>query len=83
MPPLDLHLKRSKLRTGKEYGELHHWIDDKLKALETHDIARIPENIKYVNEKWGEEGVTEFVLHIKEDIEHRLEENLQYFGLLK
>lgn len=84
MPPLDVHLKNSKERTGKEYSELHHWIDDdKVKAADIHDISKIPENIKYVQEKWGEEAVKEFVLHIKEDMEHRIKENLQYFGLLK
>jgi len=82
MPPLDAHLKSSKQRTGKEYEELHHWIDDdKQKAPEIHDISRIPENMKYVNKKWGEEAVQEFVLHVKEDMEHRLKENLQYFWL--
>ena len=84
MPPLDAHLKNSKERTGKEYGELHHWIDDdKIKALEIHDISKIHENIRYVREKWGEEAVAEFVLHVKEDMEHRLKENLQYFGIFK
>ena len=84
MPPLDVHLKSSKQRTGKEYEELHRWIDDdKLNAPEIHDISRIPENMKYVNKKWGEDAVKEFVIHIKEDMEHRLKENLQYFGLFK
>ncbi len=82
MPSLDVHLKSSKQRTGKEYEELHRWTDDdKQKAPEIHDISRIPENVKYVREKWGEEAVKEFVMHIKEDMEHRLKENLQYFGL--
>lgn len=84
MPPLDAHLKNSKERTGKEYEELHHWMDDgKLKSPEVHDISKIPENIKYISRKWGEEAITEFVLHIKEDMEHRLKDNLQYFGLFK
>jgi len=84
MPPLDAHLKNSKERTGKEYEELHHWMDnDKIKSPEVHDISKIPANIKYVSRKWGEEEVAEFVLHIKEDMEHRLKDNLQYFGLFK
>ncbi len=84
MPPLDVHLKSSKQRTGKEYEELHHWIDDnKTKAPEIHDLGKIHENITYVREKWGEDAVQEFVLHVKEDLEHRLKENLQYFGLFK
>lgn len=84
MPPFDVHLKHSKERTEKEYAELHHWIDDdKTKAPDMHNILKIPENIKYVREKWGEEAVTELVYHIKEDIEHRIKENLQYFGLFK
>lgn len=84
MPPFDVHLKNSKERTEKEYAELHHWIDDdKVRAQDIHDISKVPENIKYVREKWGEEAVKEFVLHIKEDMEHRLRENFQYFGLFK
>ena len=83
MPPLDVHLKSSKQRTGKEYEELHRWIDDdKLKALEIHDISRIPENMKYVNKKWGR-GSPGICAPRKEDLEHRLKENLQYFGLFK
>lgn len=82
MPPLDVHLKNSKQRTGNEYEALHHWIDDnKAKAPEIHNLAMIHKNIAYVRERWGEEAVNEFVIHIKEDLEHRLKENLQYFGL--
>lgn len=84
MPAIDVHLKNSEKRTGKGYGELHHWIDDdKTKTPEIHDISKIPENMKYVREKWGEGAAAEFVLHIKEDMEHRLKDNLQYFGLFK
>ena len=84
MPPLDVHVKSSKQRTGKEHEELHRWFDDdKLKATEIHDISRIPENIKYVNTKWGEEAVKEFVIHIKEDMEHRFREILQDFGIFE
>lgn len=84
MPPIDVHLKNSKQRTGREYEELHRWIDDdKVNAPEIHDISKIPENIIYVCEKWGDEGVREFVFHIKEDMEHRMRENFQYFGLFK
>lgn len=83
MPPLDEHFKNSMERTGKTYEELHNWIDDKTNAWEIHDIARIPKNMQYVREIWGEEAVMEFVLHIKEDMEHRVKENLQYFGIFK
>lgn len=84
MPPLDVHLKNSKERTGKEYEELHRWIDDdKAKAIEIHDISKISENIKYVQKRWGEEAAKELGLHIKEDMEHRMKEALQYFGFFK
>lgn len=84
MPPLDVHLKNSKERTGKGYEELHRWIDDdKARVLEIHDILKIPENVRCVRERWGEEAVEEFMFHIKEDMEHRLKENFQYFGLFK
>ncbi|MCR4319423.1 MAG: MFS transporter [Candidatus Brocadiaceae bacterium] len=35
MPPLDIHLKSSKQRTGKEYEELHRWIDDNKQIIFT------------------------------------------------
>jgi len=84
MPPLEVHLRNSKQRTGKEYEELHRWIDDdKVKAPGIHDISKIPENIRYVREEWGEEAIGEFVLHLKEGMEHRMKGNFQYFGLFK
>ena len=83
IPSIEVHLKNSKERTGRDYKDLHEWIDsDKAKVIEKYDIVKIPENIEYVMAKWGKERVKEFVFHIKEDLEHRLKENLQYFGLL-
>lgn len=36
-----------------------------------------------VHLKMGRRAVKEFVLHIKEDMEHRMKKNFQDFGLFK
>lgn len=83
MPPLDVHLKNSKERTGKDYEELHIWIDDKMNSPTVHDVSRIPDNMNLIRERWGEEACKEFLLHIRDDLEHRVREAFQYFGLMK
>ena len=76
MPKIPKHMKLSESRTGKTYRELHEWMDPWINKPELrelgrvrHDITKIPEHIPYVKEKWGEEGVKEFLFHIKEDFE--------------
>ncbi len=73
MPKVSEHMEHSKSRTGKTYQELHEWMDpwweNRALARERHDIIKIPENIQYVRERWSEEGVKEFLFHIKEDWE--------------
>lgn len=82
MPPTDVHVKTSIERTGKEYKEVHEWIDgDETKKAERHDITKIPENSKIIEEKWGEEAVTEYVRHIHDDIKKRIAGTLAYFGV--
>ena len=46
MPPVKYHTKSSLKRTGKEYRELHEWMDSEYKnsfGLRRHEIINIPE----------------------------------------
>lgn len=82
MPHIDEHVKTSIERTGKEYRGVHEWIDkDEAKKLERHDITRIPENSKEIENKWGAEAVQEYIQHIHDDIKKRIGDTLAYFGI--
>lgn len=69
MPPYAKHLETSAQRTGKEYQELHDWLDNHPdhKAAR-HDLATLPENMNYVRSIWGDEAVTEFLQHVADDL---------------
>lgn len=92
MPPVTIHLKTSNERTGKEYRELHEWLDDPEKKVERHDVMKIYEYGKMIEEKYGKEGLQEYIQHIHDDIkakfnhiQHDLEKAIQdtlaYFGV--
>lgn len=69
MPPYPKHLETSMQRTGKDYQEMHDWLDNHPddKAAR-HDLGILTENREYVRATWGEEAVTEFLLHVAEDL---------------
>lgn len=88
MPKIDVHLKESLDRTGKEYKELHEWIDDSSKKPEHHDITKMYQHAKEIEEKWGKEAAQEFINHIQTDVKaqvSRIQEDiknvLSYFGI--
>ena len=93
MSPIANHLKTSIERTGKDYKDVHEWIDgDPAKKAERHDITRIYEYGKMIEEKYGKEAVQEYIKHIHDDvkakfnhIQHDLEkavsDTLTYFGV--
>ncbi len=94
MPSIETHVKTSLKKTGKEYREIHEWIDEPEHKNERHDITRILEFGKMFEEKYGEEGAQEYIQHIHDDMnsrfEHLLEdveklvkETLSYFGAKK
>lgn len=57
MPPINDHLKTSMERTGKDYREVHEWIDaDPAKKAERHDITKIYEYGKMMEERHGKEA---------------------------
>ena len=69
MPPYAKHLEISQQRTGNDYQQMHDWLDNHPdhKAAR-HDLAALAENRAYVKATWGEEAVTEFLLHVTEDL---------------
>ena len=66
MPELWIHYEKSKERTGKEFKELHEWMDKgqeylgKNHRFERHSGAYID----YVLKTWKQEGVIEFLYKI-------------------
>lgn len=94
MPPTVKHLQTSLSRTGKDYAELHAWIDDPLLKADRHDFTRILEFAPTVEARFGAEGVREFVEHLREDMDVKLmkiwgkdaavrDEALDYYGIRK
>ena len=93
MPSIEKHVEISRQRTGKDYLELHEWIDrDPATKVERHDITKIPQYGKMMEEKYGPEGLQEYLQHIhddftarfghvKEDMEKAIANTLAYFGV--
>lgn len=92
MPPVEKHWEISAERTGNDFRELHEWIDDPDKKAERHDITKIYEYGKLIEEKYGEKALQEYVLHIRDDVnakfdhivhdfEKAMKETLVYFGV--
>jgi len=77
MPPTEKHLATSMKRTGKDFAELHHWIDDSLHKNERHDFTRIWDFGPGIFERFGEEGVREYIEHLREDMEKKLNKTRQ------
>lgn len=91
MPPLKDHLESSVKRTGKDYREIHEWIDHEELKYERHDFSKVLENAEMFREKYGEEGAQEYVNHLVEDLHARfrkymkahsenIEGCIEYFG---
>ncbi len=60
MPSIEKHVEISRLRTGKDYFELHEWMDADLgKKAERHDVTRICEYGQLMKAKYGDEGLEE------------------------
>jgi|GEM_PF-2685740 len=56
MPELNVHIQSSLNRTGKEYREVHQWIDNPETKYERHDFSKVLENAKMFTEQYGEEA---------------------------
>ncbi|MBC8414484.1 hypothetical protein H8E50_12570 [bacterium] len=93
MPPIDRHIKTSLDKTGKDYKEVHEWLDsDPDMKAERHDMTKIYEFGKIIEEKYGKEALQEYIRHIhddvkakfdhlKEDLDKALAETLEFFGV--
>lgn len=94
MPPTTKHLQTSLSRTGKDYADLHHWIDDPVLKAERHDFTKIWDFGPAIKAKFGEEGLREYIEHLREDIDVKLmkiwgkdaatrDEALDYYGICR
>ena len=54
MPELPVHIQSSLTRTGKEYREVHEWIDNMDTKYERHDFSQVLKNAKMFTEQYGE-----------------------------
>ncbi|MFH7327031.1 HDIG domain-containing metalloprotein [Desulfurivibrio sp. C05AmB] len=92
MPPTEKHFVTSRNRVGQDYVELHRWIDDPVNKNERHDFTRIWEFGPTIRDRFGEEGVSEYIEHLREDMENKfakllgepsaeLLQALRYFGI--
>ncbi len=93
MPPIPGHTKSSMERTGKEYKEVHDWLDlDLEKKTERHDITKIHEHGTMIEQKYGSEARQEYIRHLHDDIkakfthlqhdfEKQIKDTLEYFGV--
>ncbi|MBI4838853.1 MAG: hypothetical protein HY806_06880 [Nitrospirae bacterium] len=82
MPSIEAHVKTSLERTGKEYKDVHEWVDkDEAKKVERHDITKMPQNAREIELKWGKEAAGEFVQHVHDDVKKRIADTLAYFGV--
>lgn len=95
MPPVEKHLSLSLERTGKDFRDVHEWIDlDPERKAERHDITKIYEYGKLIEERYGKEALQEYIGHIHDDVrakfthilhdfEKEIEDALIYFGIKK
>jgi uncharacterized protein len=92
MPPTPKHLQTSLSRTGKDYAALHAWIDDPVLKAERHDFTRMLDFAPQIRAQYGEEGVAEYIEHLREDMDVKLmkiwgkdaatrDEALDYYGI--
>jgi len=84
-------MQESSERTGKDYREIHEWIDNPESKIERHDLGRVLEFGNMFQAKYGDEGANEYVRHLQddlkarfrhllEDVERLISDHLNYFG---
>ena len=72
MPSLEKHIALSKKRTGKEYREVHEWLDGRMSYKERiarHDIVYMQKFLPLIEKKFGKAGAREYLQHLKDDHE--------------
>jgi len=94
MPSIEKHRTISLERTGRDYKEVHEWIDDPERKNERHDITKVLEFSRMFEEKFGPEAAQEYVQHLAddlngkfnhlvEDVQGLVDQTLAYFGAKK
>lgn len=79
MPSTEKHFETSLKRTGKDYADLHRWIDDPDNKNERHDFTRIWNFGPQIAAQFGEEGVREYIEHLREDMEKKFKKLQQQY----
>ncbi len=72
MPKTHIHIQNSFETTGNQYKEMHEWIDHPDHKDERHDITRVLEFAKLFEEKYGKEAAQEYVQHLADDLNGKL-----------
>lgn len=76
MPSIEKHTQLSLKRTGKEYREIHEWMDGKninyKDRVARHRISNIPKFLPIVEKEFGKDAAKEYLKHIEEDYENSL-----------
>jgi len=94
MPHTETHMQTSFSRTGKDYAELHQWINDPVMQYERHDFTKMWDFGHEVKAKYGEEGLREYIEHLRMDMAGKFtniwgeseairDGALDYFGISK
>ena len=65
-------MKKSYRRTGKWYGEIHYWLDERINIEGKRTGGRFTDThtkkgLAYIQEKWGDEAYQEARLHLIDD----------------
>jgi hypothetical protein len=93
MPSIEKHVKASLDTRGKDFKEVHEWLDgDPTKKAERHDITRIFEFGMMFDQQYGKEAREEYIRHLhddvkakfdhlKHDLEKQMADTLAYFGV--
>ena len=73
MPKINEHIQRSIQNTGKDFKEVHGFVDNAATKFHRHDITRIFEIGKYFEKTQGKEAVQEYIQHIHDDVKSKFE----------
>lgn len=71
MPPTKDHYASSLERTGKEWKDVHDWVDHPDHKNERHDFTRIADFTPIIFEQFGKDGVAEYINHVREDMDKK------------
>ncbi len=73
MPSIEKHIELSLERTGKEYREIHEWMDGKglshKERVARHRISNVLKFLPVIEREFGSDAVKEYLKHIEDDYE--------------